>query len=275
MARTSNSILADPVRKAVLYARVSSKVFSAGQRARGEGRDEGLSARLRIAVAPLHPPRFARRLSPRAGRVERIRIKRARRFFSERRGARNILIHRRKFKSFDFAMGMTTIAPSCLREGRQPVTPTDGVGAVPAGGGSSLPLPGGPGIDPAGIRTGARGASLKRVAAGEGNALAGDRVKRGLGSSGGARRQNQNRGGAPRGERSRPGSRSGWILRLSALCLPLFFLEAKFLGSGRQSSGAHAPRERKSFRPRDSGGGGPCEARWRGRGPLSVVVVAR
>jgi hypothetical protein len=44
------------------------------------------------------------------------------------------------------------------------VTPTDGAGAVPAGGGSSLPLPGGPGIDPAGITTGARGASLKRDA---------------------------------------------------------------------------------------------------------------
>jgi hypothetical protein len=44
------------------------------------------------------------------------------------------------------------------------VTPTDGVGAVPAGGGSSLPLSGGLGIDPAGITTGARGASLKRNA---------------------------------------------------------------------------------------------------------------
>src|SRR5580692_10037031 len=57
-----------------------------------------------------------------------------------------------------------TGAPSCSRKGRQPVTPTDGVGAVPAGGGSSLLLPGGPGIDPAGITTGARGASLKRGA---------------------------------------------------------------------------------------------------------------
>jgi hypothetical protein len=38
------------------------------------------------------------------------------------------------------------------------------VGAVPAGGGSSLPLSGDPGIDPAGIMTGARGASLKRDA---------------------------------------------------------------------------------------------------------------
>ena len=53
---------------------------------------------------------------------------------------------------------------ACSRKGRQPVTPTDGAGAVPAGGGSSLPLSGGPGIDPAGITTGARGASLKRDA---------------------------------------------------------------------------------------------------------------
>ena len=44
------------------------------------------------------------------------------------------------------------------------MTPTDGAGAVPAGGGSSLPHSGGPGIDPAGITTGARGASLKRDA---------------------------------------------------------------------------------------------------------------
>jgi hypothetical protein len=57
-----------------------------------------------------------------------------------------------------------TGAASCSRKGRQPVTPTDGAGAVPAGGGSSLPLSGGPGIDPAGITTGARGASLKRGA---------------------------------------------------------------------------------------------------------------
>jgi hypothetical protein len=47
------------------------------------------------------------------------------------------------------------------------VTPTDGAGAVPAGGGSSLPFSGGPGIDPAGITTGARGASLKRDAKAE------------------------------------------------------------------------------------------------------------
>jgi hypothetical protein len=61
------------------------------------------------------------------------------------------------------------------------VTPTDGVGAVPAGAASSAALPGGPGIDPAGITTGVRGASLKRDDAGEGNALAAHRVKRGLG----------------------------------------------------------------------------------------------
>jgi hypothetical protein len=42
------------------------------------------------------------------------------------------------------------------------------------------PLPGDPGIDPAGITTGARGASLKRDVRGAGNARATHRVKRGL-----------------------------------------------------------------------------------------------
>jgi hypothetical protein len=68
--------------------------------------------------------------------------------------------------------------PACAR--RQPVTPTDGAAAVPAGEGSSPSLPGDPGIDPAGIMTGARGASLKRDVQGEGNACAQHRVKRGL-----------------------------------------------------------------------------------------------
>jgi len=77
------------------------------------------------------------------------------------------------------------------------VTPTDGAGAVPAGGGSSLPLPGGPGIDPAGITTGARGASLKR---GAGNACALHRVKRGLDRTS-AHGRGERRGGAPKGER--------------------------------------------------------------------------
>ena len=76
--------------------------------------------------------------------------------------------------------------------GRQPVTPTDGVGAVPAGGGSSLPLSGGPGIDPAGITTGARGASLKRGAL--------HRVKRGPDRAS-AHGRGERRGGAPKGER--------------------------------------------------------------------------
>jgi hypothetical protein len=66
------------------------------------------------------------------------------------------------------------------REGRQPVTPTDGAGAVPAGGGSSLPLPGGPGIDPLGTTAETRGASLKRGDTGDSNAVVLHRVKRGL-----------------------------------------------------------------------------------------------
>jgi hypothetical protein len=45
---------------------------------------------------------------------------------------------------------------------------------------SRKPLPGDPGIGPAGTTTGARGASLKRGAKGEGNAFATHRVKRGL-----------------------------------------------------------------------------------------------
>jgi hypothetical protein len=66
------------------------------------------------------------------------------------------------------------------REGHRPVTPIDGAGAVPAGGGSSLPSPGGPGIDPLGTTAETRGASLKRADLGGGNAFALHRVKRGL-----------------------------------------------------------------------------------------------
>ncbi len=46
-------------------------------------------------------------------------------------------------------------------KGRQPVTPADAAGAVPAGGGSSPPLPGGSGeLRPAGTMTGLRGNPL-------------------------------------------------------------------------------------------------------------------
>ena len=77
--------------------------------------------------------------------------------FRESRSAISLLL------DSSFASANRRSIPPTVR-GRQPVTPTDGAGAVPAGGGSSLPLPGGPGIDPAGITTGARGASLKRGA---------------------------------------------------------------------------------------------------------------
>jgi hypothetical protein len=80
----------------------------------------------------------------------------------------------------DFSLLLCNKGRSRPRKGRQPVTPTDGAGAVPAGGGSSPSLPGDPGIDPAGIMTGARGASLKRDGQGGGNACAQHRVKRGL-----------------------------------------------------------------------------------------------
>ena len=88
---------------------------------------------------------------------------------SHTRNARFSVVYGRA--SAQFRCCLTRLSASANRRsipptvrGRQPVTPTDGAGAVPAGGGSSLPLPGGPGIDPAGITTGARGASLKRDA---------------------------------------------------------------------------------------------------------------
>jgi hypothetical protein len=124
------------------------------------------------------------------------------------------------------------------------VTPTDGAGAVPAGGGSSLPLPGGPGIDPAGITTGARGASLERDAKGAGNAGALYRVKRGLDRAS-ANGRSKRRGGAPKGERvpldARPRPKRVWVatsdawrgptgqLRLFGAPPPFIFLEAKDL----------------------------------------------
>jgi len=86
------------------------------------------------------------------------------------------------------------------------VTPTDGAGAVPAGGSSSLPLPGGPGIDPAGITTGARGASLKRDAKAQANACALQRVKRGPDRAS-AHGRSKSRGRAPKGERAAIGAR--------------------------------------------------------------------
>jgi hypothetical protein len=53
-----------------------------------------------------------------------------------------------------------TFSESRSPKGRQPATPADGARAVPAGGGSSPPLPGGLGIMSAGTTTGTRGASL-------------------------------------------------------------------------------------------------------------------
>jgi hypothetical protein len=148
------------------------------------------SARLRC-----HPTRRASRVDlPLQGRwgnfvaavVKQERLLRQRIFVSENRFVPFGPGRRRKFNGshtrnarFSDAYGRASVqfrccltrlrhpltgAPSCSRKGRQPVTPTDGAGAVPAGGGSSLPFSGGPGIDPAGNTTGARGASLKRGA---------------------------------------------------------------------------------------------------------------
>ncbi len=53
-----------------------------------------------------------------------------------------------------------TLSESCPPKDVGRVTPADGARAVPAGRGSSPPLPGGLGIMSAGTTTGARGASL-------------------------------------------------------------------------------------------------------------------
>ena len=115
--------------------------------------------------------------------------------------------------------------------GRQPVTPTDGAGAVPAGGGSSLPLSGGPGIDPAGITTGARGASLKRDTKARGKRTASREAR--PGSSFGTWPGRVPRWSAERRARCAQRAPHPMMrpihLRLSALCLPLFFWRRNFV----------------------------------------------
>ena len=100
---------------------------------------------------------------------------------------------------------------------------------------------------------------------GAGNACALHRVKRGPDRASANGREQEPRQGAER--RARCDQRAPhpmmrpMHLRLSALCLPLFFWRQKLRGFGRQNSDADASRERDrfSFRPRDSGGGGPLE----------------
>ena len=125
------------------------------------------------------------------------------------------------------------------RKGRQPVTPTDGAGAVPAGGGSSLPLPGDPGIDPAGIMTGARGASLKRDAKAKVTpahciARSAARIEpRHMAEASAA--VERRKASALRSARGRaPQSTDDWCA-FSALRLPLFFWRQKICGFGRQN----------------------------------------
>ena len=76
---------------------------------------------------------------------------------------------------------MRCASPARSRQGRRPVTAVWRSGMRRLRAGLVTPLPGGPGIDPAGTMAGARGASLKRGASGEGNAFVLHRVKRGLG----------------------------------------------------------------------------------------------
>jgi hypothetical protein len=142
------------------------------------------------------------------------------------------------------------------------VTPTDGAGAVPAGGGSSLPLPGGPGIDPAGIMTGARGASLKRDAKAKVTpshciARSAARIEpRQMAEASAA--VGRRKASALRSARGRaPLSTDDWCA-FSALRLPLFFLEAKdqWLWSAKLGRGLRRGNESaRTIRPRDSGGG--------------------
>ena len=130
------------------------------------------------------------------------------------------------------------------------MTPTDGAGAVPAGGGSSLPLPGGPGIDPAGTTTGARGASLKRDAKAQltpAHCIARSAAWIELRQMAGARAAvGRRKASAPRSARAASDD-AAQDLRLSALRLPLFYLEANTWDWLAQNSDADASRERDRF----------------------------
>jgi hypothetical protein len=122
------------------------------------------------------------------------------------------------------------------------VTPTDGAGAVPAGGGSSLLLSGDPGIDPAGIMTGARGASLKRDAKAKATpshciarSAAWIELRHMAEASAAVGRR---KASALRSARGRaPLSTDDWCA-FSALRLPLFFWRQKLGGFGRQNPDA-------------------------------------
>ena len=157
--------------------------------------------------------------------------------------------------------------------GRQPVTPTDGAGAVPAGGVSHC-------------RSRAVRASIRRYydrcarcfaegpGQGAGSAAHGHRVKPGPNRSRGTW-PSQRRGRAPEGERAVRKARAASercgssTLRLSALRLPSFYLEANTLDWLAQDSDADASRERDrcTFRPREAGE----EDRWSSRSDRPVV----
>ena len=133
------------------------------------------------------------------------------------------------------------------------MTPTDGAGAVPAGGGSSLPLPGGPGIDPAGITTGARGASLKRDAKAKvtpAHCIARSAAWIELRRFGAAVRAavGRRKASAPRSARAASDDAAHSFAPFGALP-PLIFWRRKIGGFGRHNSGAAASRERDCFPP--------------------------
>ena len=136
------------------------------------------------------------------------------------------------------------------------MTPTDGAGAVPAGGGSSLPLSGGPGIDPAGIMTGARGASLKRDVKAKvtpSRCIARSAAWIELRRFGAAVRAAVGRRKASALRSARAASDdAAQDLRLSALCLPLFFGGKTFVALvGKPRAQVRRENERaRTIRPR-------------------------
>jgi hypothetical protein len=155
------------------------------------------------------------------------------------------------------------------------VTPTDGAGAVPAGGSSSLPLSGGPGIDPAGIMTGARGASLKRDAKAQvtpARCIARSAAWIELRYMAEARAAvGRRKASAPRSARAASDDAAHSFAPFGALP-PLIFWRRTLRAVRYQNSDADVSRERDrfSFRPRDSGEGD----HWSSRSERTVVEGA-
>src|SRR5208282_1607312 len=132
------------------------------------------------------------------------------------------------------------------------------------------PLPGGLGIDPAGIMTGARGASLQARAMAKVTPLPAVSREARPGLSDGINLRRKRRGGAPRGERASPsppspacgggrrGAQGARRASQARTCgAPVGAPLPSFRGELMQNSGADASRERDCFiLPRENGGGG-------------------